>query len=519
MVDHPVCFRGVTLEGGPSAGPVLIDRKDADFLPAIFREFSKAPEPDPNRAQYVPGANYTERDVLTLYQPVQRVMHLGLLEAFCDIPGNPRLDPAKVVSAGIVIRRVPIDGNKKPRFDAPLEAWLKNSDGGVMWKPFHTKDEEDFDPDPAQRKMLSTGQTYLDELLHQTLNGSAFSEATSPAFTAPSDVCKEAQRTLIYALLPLASAELTKPISENKFDDGAFRRHLPVLIKAGNRLTPLAGKQFDANYASPDYLMSKGLQEFKAFLYLLNTMVIELSIFDPGDKNQKLLAEVNKLHVTFSSGHTQQLGEFLRFAKSVLLDKVPVPEPKPGMPVAWPRIDATTEEQIFQKAKEVVVEKLQKSQRQVGRFHNPDRIYRMRAFIRVIHHEHCPPQLIWSKYSQWFKIAPWYDGPGVPTPPVVLPDLTDPNALKKLKPNVSFGIPASLYNLTQGVSLDGLTKGNKPNMAGPALDWICGFNIPIITICAFIVLNIFLQLLNIVFWWLPLLKICIPIPKGTLNSD
>ena len=49
---------------------------------------------------------------------------------------------------------------------------------------------------------------------------------------------------------------------------------------------------------------------------------------------------------------------------------------------------------------------------------------------------------------------------------------------------------------------------------GWTIGWICSFSIPIITLCAFIVLNIFLSLLNIIFFWLPFLKICIPIPKS-----
>ena len=44
------------------------------------------------------------------------------------------------------------------------------------------------------------------------------------------------------------------------------------------------------------------------------------------------------------------------------------------------------------------------------------------------------------------------------------------------------------------------------------LGLICSFSIPIITICALIVLMIFVVLLNIVFWWLPFFRICFPIP-------
>ena len=48
---------------------------------------------------------------------------------------------------------------------------------------------------------------------------------------------------------------------------------------------------------------------------------------------------------------------------------------------------------------------------------------------------------------------------------------------------------------------------------GLELGWICSFSLPIITLCAFIVLHIFLGLLNIVFQWMLWFKVCIPIPK------
>jgi hypothetical protein len=36
-------------------------------------------------------------------------------------------------------------------------------------------------------------------------------------------------------------------------------------------------------------------------------------------------------------------------------------------------------------------------------------------------------------------------------------------------------------------------------------------SIPIITICALILLMIIVQLLNIIFWWLPFFRICLPV--------
>jgi len=70
---------------------------------------------------------------------------------------------------------------------------------------------------------------------------------------------------------------------------------------------------------------------------------------------------------------------------------------------------------------------------------------------------------------------------------------------------------------SNSVIMAGVTGPVSPS-GGLNLSWICSFNIPIITICAFFVLNIFLSLLNIVFFWLPFVKICIPIPSAAVSK-
>jgi len=81
-----------------------------------------------------------------------------------------------------------------------------------------------------------------------------------------------------------------------------------------------------------------------------------------------------------------------------------------------------------------------------------------------------------------------------------------------MKPNVSFEVPPSLSNLLGG-DMKKLKEGE--DGGGPQLDifWLCSFSLPIITLCAFIVLNIFLTLFNILFFWMAFIKICIPIPR------
>ena len=155
-----------------------------------------------------------------------------------------------------------------------------------------------------------------------------------------------------------------------------------------------------------------------------------------------------------------------------------------------------------------------------GRFQDASRLYRLRIFLRLKSHmPGCPPELVWSRPSDPFRIAAWHESADRTTAPVPLPDPTDPNFRKNAKPNCSFAVPAGLMNAMQGANLSDLSSGKTPSAGGGVqLDWICGFSIPLITICAFFVLNIFLTLLNIVFWWLPIIKICIPFPKPSRGS-
>jgi hypothetical protein len=78
-------------------------------------------------------------------------------------------------------------------------------------------------------------------------------------------------------------------------------------------------------------------------------------------------------------------------------------------------------------------------------------------------------------------------------------------------------MPPEIANLLKGDAKD-LSEG-KGSTSGPNIAWICSFSIPYITICAFIVLNIFLTLFDIIFRWMMYIKICIPIPLPPSSDD
>jgi hypothetical protein len=100
---------------------------------------------------------------------------------------------------------------------------------------------------------------------------------------------------------------------------------------------------------------------------------------------------------------------------------------------------------------------------------------------------------------------------------ISLPIDTGIRDLRKLRKNVNFMISNQLRaQMNRVTSLNDALKGQFADGGSFDVGLMCSFSIPIITICALLVLMIFVQLLNIVFWWLPFLRICLPI---SLESD
>lgn len=127
-----------------------------------------------------------------------------------------------------------------------------------------------------------------------------------------------------------------------------------------------------------------------------------------------------------------------------------------------------------------------------------------------------PPHLYVSRPTKSFELAPFFD-PDAPGRDirVGLPVDVSLAGLRKFKKNVGFIISKELNKKLEGIA--GQEKDvldNKADVKDGGIDigFICSFSLPIITLCAFILLMIIVVLLNLVFWWIPLLKICFPIP-------
>lgn len=132
-----------------------------------------------------------------------------------------------------------------------------------------------------------------------------------------------------------------------------------------------------------------------------------------------------------------------------------------------------------------------------------------------------------SEPTASFQLASFFD-PDAPARPirVELPQDTTPAGLRKHDKNTAFVMSDILCG--QFGAIRGMTFGN---LVCSVLPWpfhknlnmgdmspcpngmVCSFSIPIITICALILLMIIVKLLDIVFFWMPFFQICLPIPK------
>ncbi len=137
-----------------------------------------------------------------------------------------------------------------------------------------------------------------------------------------------------------------------------------------------------------------------------------------------------------------------------------------------------------------------------------------------------------SPRSEEFQLAGFFD-PDAPARPIRigLPIDTTPAGLRKFDKNTAFvmsDILCGQVKRMKGITFGDLVMSILPwpfhrNISAPdkgpcGTGTICSLSIPIITICALILLMIIVSLLDFVFRWMPFLITCFPVPKLKAKS-
>jgi hypothetical protein len=501
-----------------SNAPVILDRDDEDFIPAVLEDFRT----DVGRSGLAASlASERQADqTLKLFQPIQRRFHLALIEAWCDMPGKPRVDAAKVDAAGMVLRRLRTDAQGRTVY----EGWMRAGGRLRGWLAVDRMGAAGADPRPEVRlARRATGQPRLDQALTALVANSdsaLLNEHVMPLFVAPPDVCAEAGRSLYYGVVQTASSELASapPDADAAFegfgpDSADFKDHLVAQLQGYGWYFPSGGQTRAASWFQGLFRSTDPGEQL--FIRLLQQVAIEFDAFGNGSESQQLFAALQKITLTYvtkpdeTEARTIAAGDFLQSAVA-MLDK-DTAQSSLEIPAVWPSRDASQMSALSAALFNAMKARFIAVKGRPGRFDESNARYVVRAFLRMKPRGPCPGKTLWSDYSEPFVIAPWYEGGGTPTQ-IVLPDLIgDRKLLKSLKPNVSFILPPALQNLMAGSAKD-MLDGKQGN-GNSTIGWICSFSIPVITLCAFIVLNIFLSLFDLFLGWMMSIKICIPFPK------
>ena len=524
--EHDVVLRplGSALLDPTAAGSftdLIVTSKEPKFFPALVEDLKRSDWRavlDAMRRQRISD----EDGKLELSPPLHKRTQIALFEAVCRRPGAPRVDAKQITGSGLVVRRLSGGGR---------QSWIKIGGRVAGWQS--ASEALDYDPDPKQRRTSHKANAAIRKAVAERKGISDdAAEDVTPLFVLPPDVCDARGKTILFGVVPVASSETTAGPgpsldfgSLDATDRAEIVDHLSSYLKQrASTSMPRAGQALDGNWnvltdprddsANPD-------PQMKAFGVFLHQAVSELDMFGTSAASQRLAALFGAIRLPLAEdayGNVTQdtdAASFLRDAMRILIDATPqtvglargAAAASAQMPLEWPTIDAATGEALTAAALDCLSSQHARLSPPQPKFEGDANLYQVKGFVRLKAHGDCAEKIVWSGYSEPFRVVPWWDGDG----PGVKINLPSMDKLRQLKPNVSFAIPPKVGKVLSG-DLTKVLKGEDPG--GIELGWLCSFSIPIITLCAFIVLHIFLGLLNIVFWWMLWFKICIPIPKS-----
>lgn len=520
VILRPLGSRQLSLDDGGGFTDLIVTSGEQKFFDALVADLK---QPD-WRARLEPlrRRRIGEDGVLELNLPLHKRMQIVLFEAVCRRPGAPRLDPKQISAAGMVLRR---------KTDAGWQSWLKLNGRVTGWQ--RAGEAADYDPDPGQRRSSHKANAAIRAAIaaHKGESPASAEDVTS-LFVLPPEVCAARGRTILFGVIPVTSTEtIDGPGPSLDFaalgdeDRAEIVDHLSSYLRErAPTAMPRAGEPLSAAWnvlTDPRDAAGGADTRMKFFGLFLHQLVSEFDVFGASPGAPPLAALLATIRLPLSRDEsgavtgTTDAASFLREAMQILIDATPemvgLPRdsalPAPVMPLEWPRIDAELGARLTDAALACLTAQHARLAPPQPRFDALADRFAVKGFVRLKAQGDCAEKIVWSGYSEPFRILPWWDGDG-PAVKIKLPSMSQ---LRRVKSNVTFEIPPKIGAILSS-DLKALSNGEDPG-SGIELGWLCSFSLPIITLCAFIVLNIFLSLFNIVFHWMLWLKVCIPIPK------
>ena len=165
---HDVVLRPL---GAGDARTIIATSSAQDFIEGLFETLAAADWN--NQLAAMRGLRRGKDGLLELGLPIHRRFQIALFEAICHQPGSPRLDPAKISSQGMVIRR--IRGGR-------WAGWMKSGRKISGWLPLAG---ENVDPDPRKRGAAPAGNRQARALIARRNPPAAMAEDVLGLYVAP----------------------------------------------------------------------------------------------------------------------------------------------------------------------------------------------------------------------------------------------------------------------------------------------------------------------------------------------
>ena len=553
-VSHPVKIQAPHYAQG--AGVALHKYLDTEFLPRFQQDLSRQRLDAAEATAWLMEDRFSPHDdSLVLRLPIHRCFHLVSCEVVCDVLGGPALDPRRITSAGFVIRHV---GAARER------AWMLVDGEARGWEPVTG---EARDPD-LYRRLCANGV-----LRARDFAPAYTGEETHPLHVLKTRDGNGRARTLLHGFVPLGGFYYARvPAGQTPFDAASEQQ---LREAAGTQLpwpygyrTPL-DRTWTDEHGRP---ISRGVPS-KGMFELLRVLAGRYHLGEPGiPENEALEALARQIHFYDARARRWRLdavqfddvsrGAFRSFAQYSLWDYLEsCAKAKGGNPlVSWiarqekdidaaggldamanlaplpPRplegevgdgemgyslyMSPADAQELRELLGERVIQLAAAKAREIPlpKFgQGVEDLYQILPFVRY-EDESGRERITWvgrEERSERFRVASAFD-PEASRPSLIqMPGLAD--LRRGLAKGASVLMPPDTFNLIDALKLGkGASEDAVPEEApgpGLGLQWICSFSLPVITLVAMILLMIMISLLNIVFFWLPWVRICLPFPK------
>lgn len=543
---HPIRLKPPFYQGGGHCG--LHRYLDAEFVNRFKQDIQRRQFSLPQFSDWQQEERHSrhgQQPVLRL--PLHRAFHIVSCEVVCDRFGEPALDPQKITSAGFVIRR--LSGGRE-------QAWMLEDGEALGWQEAPS---ELRDPD-LHRRLCANG------VLHKREDQATYSgEEVHPLHVFKTSDVANKSHTLLFAYLPLGGfyylrdvsqafdsadqaqtanvaaamlpwpfgyrqplnqtwlAEYSKPLDRGQPSKAFFewlrmlvnRYHLGEAGIAENASLETKSQQlwlYDEN-TWPAALRSQAYQEASQGLfvsYRRQTFYSYLqACFARGGDNPLVNWIIRQEQLIDASGGLEQLAQ---------LQPLPSADGVGNLNLTLLMLASDAQEirellgqrlrdQALNKVKEIPLPKFTQ---------NLEDVYQAIPFVRF-KNEHGQEQIQWAQAdarSIPFRVAAPFD-PDASRPVMIqMPSLAD--LRRGLAKGAAMITPADTFDLMNKLKLNkGASEDTVKDTSGPdfGIQWICSFSLPVITLVAMILLMIMISLLNIVFFWLPWVRICLPFPK------